>query len=128
MKLSPESIVEIRALGLYVDAEPCFVSDHVAFPNGYVVIKPEKTLGNFVPGREGWFTNYLGVDEITDAPPVYIFFKEGQWWYEVCEYMPGPGPGDFRRSAESEPEVLEKLRVYFFESNPDFEALKDAGT
>lgn len=122
MNLSVKAITEIRALGLDVSSVPDFDLDHVAFPNGYVVIKPEKTPGNHRPGYTSWFTSYLGDEEKSDAPAVYVHFKEATWWYEVSEYIPGPGPGDFRRSVPGENELLEKLRLYFFEPNADFGA------
>lgn len=120
MNLSVELIAEIRMLGLDVPSVPDFDPDHIAFPNGYIVIKPEKIPGNHRPGYTSWVTSYLGSDEKSDAPAVYVYFKDATWWYGVSEYIPGPGPGDFQRSVGGESELLEKLRHYFFTPNADF--------
>lgn len=124
MKLSSRFIEDIRALGLHIDSEPFFGADHRAFPNGYLVIKPSNTRGNHVPGLKASFRNWLGIEDTSDAPVVYVHFQGAEWQYEVSEYVPGPGPGDFRRSACNEHELLERLKKYFFEPNADFEATK----
>lgn len=126
MHLSPESINKIRALGLDVNSDPQFAPNHSSFPNGYVVIKPTSTPGNHVPGWEGWFKDHRGVETVTDAPGVYVWYKGAAWRYAVLNYVPGPGPGDFRRSTTNEVELLRKIEEYFFSPNADFEALKSA--
>lgn len=126
MHLSPESIEALRALGLHISAEPFFGGNHVAYPNGYLVIKPSAVTGNHIAGYESWFINYLGVEELSDAPSVTVYFKDGVWQYEVGEYVPGPGPGDFRRHVADEYDLIERLKQYFFVRNADFETLKAA--
>lgn len=127
-QLSAESIEGIRTLGLDVHSEPSFGPDHASFPNGYIVIKPTSTPGNGVPGWEGWFNNYRGVDAVTDAPGIYVWYKGGTWRYAVLNFVPGPGPGDFQRSVANEAELLARIGEYFFSPNADFEALKSAAT
>lgn len=122
MHLSEVFVANLRSFGLDITSDPTFGPSHMAFPDGYVVLKPARVPGNSIPGYEAWYTSYQGVDESTDAPSVFIYFHEDKWFYEVAEYAPGPGPGDFRRFAQSESELQEKIRVYFFEPNDDFEA------
>ncbi len=124
--LTRESIEALRAVGLHIGAEPFFDGNHVAYPNGYLVIKPTSTPGNHISGWEAWFTNCRGMQEQSDAPSVTVYLKDKVWQYEVWEYTPGPGPGDFRRCVSDERDLIERLKEYFFSENADFEALKTA--
>lgn len=126
MHLSQETIKAIRSLGLDISDTPFFGADHRAFPGGYIVIKPIGISGNHVPGWEGWFTSYQGMDDQTDAPSIYVYFLNGEWQYQVSLYAPGPGPGEFRRSVPNEHELVARIHQYYFTTNEDFDALLHA--
>lgn len=126
MMLSAFSIGVLRSAGLFVGDAPFFPETHLAYPNGYRIVKPAKAGGNVLPGHESWFTNGAGEDEMSDAPSVTVWFAEGTWFAEVHEWVPGPGPGDFRHMFQTEEEVVRDVIFYFFDESPEFkEALDD---
>jgi hypothetical protein len=126
MKLSKVTVNAIREMGLDIGDEPFFVEEHRAYPSGYIVFKPVRVPGNGGPEFQSFFTNYGGQDDETDAPSVYVFYKDGAWRCAVSLFSPGPGPGEFSRAVESEDGILNELRNYFFGESKDFKALYDA--
>ncbi len=118
--LSENSVTELRTQGLSV----------LLMENGrgtYLVLKPSGTPGNAIPGRQGWFKNEAGEQVFSDAPAVHVSPVEGEWEMRVHEWVPGPGPGDFRKRVASEQELLIALETYFFRPNPEFaEALESS--
>ena len=120
MKLSKASIHKLRESGLFIDDEPDFVEDHVAFPNGYIVIKPSSVKGNSLPDYEAWYDDHDGKEKPSDAPRIVIYPKSNLWHVAVSEYVPGPGPGDFDNDFQSEVEAVENILNYFFGKNEHF--------
>lgn len=124
MRLSTNSINIIRARGLYISDTPCFAPNHIAYPNGYIVIKPVSAGGNRIEGYEGWFTNLSGEQELSDAPRTVIFSIEKSWSVSVSEYVPGPGPGDFEKIFSSEQKAISAIVEYYFGLSPEFQESK----
>lgn len=108
-----------------MEDEPLFPENHLAYPNGYRILKPAKAGGNALPGYESWFTNGTGEDEISDAPSVTVWFAKGAWAVEVHEWVPGPGPGDFRHMFQTEEDVVQGVIFYFFGESPEFKEALD---
>ena len=111
--LTDETLLKIRSKGLSV------LSMH---RGNYLVLKPFRTQGNSIPGRQVWFKNEAGEEEFSDAPSVEIWPIEAGWEMRVHEWVPGPGPGDFRRRVPSENALIADLDTYFFARNSDFSA------
>lgn len=124
MRLSTNSINTIRAKGLYISDTPFFGPNHIAYPNGYIVIKPGSAGGNRIEGYEIWFTNLAGEQELSDAPGAVIFPVEKSWGVSVSEYVPGPGPGDFEKIFSSEQKAVSAIVEYYFGLSPEFQAFK----
>src|SRR5262245_39572268 len=81
------------------------------FANGFAVGKPTATSGNSRPGMKGLW----GPDDIPiNAPAAAVYPWEGQWIFEVAEYIPGPGPGDFQRFFDSLDEAVSAVLDYYF--------------
>jgi hypothetical protein len=115
MRLSTETITALRAAGLHIGDEPFFVKDHVAYPSGYLVIKPTKAGGYGVPG---WSSSFGSAGETTNAPAVNVWPAGGAWRWEVREMVPGPGPGDFSRRAADEATLVAGILNYYFGQDP----------
>jgi hypothetical protein len=81
------------------------------FANGFKVGKPAGTLGNSRPGPN----SFWGADKIpVNAPIAQIYPWEGQWIFQVSEYIPGPGPGDFVRFFDTLDEAVTAVLDYYF--------------
>ena len=115
MRLSTESLSALRTAGLHIDDEPFYVADHVAYPSGYLILKPTKAGGHGIPGGE---MTIFSTGETTNAPAVKAWLEGGAWRWEVCEMVPGPGPGDFRRRAADEPTLVAGILNYYFGQDP----------
>lgn len=90
----PESQFDrLREKGLLLSAP--YGSDHAGFPNGVRIAKPESVHGNGVPGHEV----HWGIERdavVVDAPVLTFHGDDGQRIVECHQWVPGPGPGDFR--------------------------------
>ena len=101
-----------------IEPEPFFPPQHVAWPNGYPVHKPEAVQGNCIP--DGSYIVHVGdTGSRTDAPQVVIWHADDSWHTQVSEYAPGPGPGDFRHQFLTERDAVDDVIRYFF--SPDSE-------
>jgi hypothetical protein len=49
-----------------------------------------------------------------NAPVADVYPWQGQWIFEVSEYIPGPGPGDFQRLFDSLDEAIAAVLEYYF--------------
>ena len=63
-------------------------------PSGIRVAKPAAVRGNSLPERTRTWGPFG--DVLVDTPLVSFFCRDGKWYVELHEYIPGPGPGDFR--------------------------------
>jgi len=115
--LSDETLREIRSRGLSV------LQNH---RGDYLVLKPFRTEGNAIPGRQAWFRNEAGEQEFSDAPAVEVRPADNEWEMRVREWVRGPGPGDFERRITSEQSLVSELETYFFAPNPEFSAALEA--
>jgi hypothetical protein len=122
MNLSIDLKLALREKGLNISDTPDFPTGHVAYPNGYMVLKPASIGGNSIPGYESWFDNDAGEEELCDAPTVNIFFQNEKWYSEVSEGLGGIAPGDFKREFGSEKEMIEFIIKYFFDETDEFKA------
>jgi len=92
MKVPEHCLDRLRAAGLLV-SDP-YIPNHLAFPDGVIVGKPNDVPGNSIAGYEGhWGTT----GRVVDAPSPRLHYDPapGKWVVTVHEYIPGPGPGDF---------------------------------
>ena len=67
-------------------------------------------------GSTGTFANgYAAWDPLADdMSTARIYPLEGRWIFEVWEYTPGPGPGDFQRFFDSLNEAIDAVLDYYF--------------
>jgi hypothetical protein len=49
-----------------------------------------------------------------DAPSAHLYPKEDKWIFEVWEFIPGPGPGDFREEFASITDAIPVILDYYF--------------
>lgn len=125
--LPNEARLVLEGKGLVV-GEP-FPDGHVSYPLGRQVAKPSIVPGNTRPNCRAMFGS--GGPEV-DAPSVYLYAIDGMWYVEVWEYVPGPGPGDFRHRHATLKSVLDDVLDYFFgpsvrtlaKAAPKFDAIK----
>ncbi|AFY54715.1 hypothetical protein Riv7116_2190 [Rivularia sp. PCC 7116] len=81
------------------------------FANGYSVAKPTLVSGNTRIDCEC----LLGSDRIPcDAPVANLYPKEDKWIFEISEWVPGPGIGDFQDSFESIDDAVSPILDYYF--------------
>jgi hypothetical protein len=81
------------------------------FSGGYLIAKPESVPGN----RRQNYETYLGSEEILcDAPCTRIYPKDGKWIFELWEWVPGPGPGDFQEEYLSINDTVPAILDYYF--------------
>lgn len=122
--LPQEFIQRIRAVQLFIDDFPFFVSTHVATPSGYLVILPAKSGGNRGDDFESFFTDAEGNEAKSFMPSVTIWGDGLMWHTEVHQYLPGPGPSDFHHTHGSLDEAYADLVSYFFDpSDVNFKAM-----
>ena len=126
MTLSKASIQKIRESGLFIDDNPDFVETHVAYPNGYIVIKPSSINGNCLPDYEAWYNDHDGKEKMSDAPRIVIYPRSELWHVTVSDYVPGPGPGDFDIHFNSEEEAVDNILNYYFRYNKYFNEYYEA--
>jgi hypothetical protein len=109
MKVPEHCLNRLRAAGLLV-SEP-YVPNHVAWPDGVAVGKPESVRGNCIPGTKA----YWGASgPVVDAPCPCLHFdsRSGKWVVTVHEYIPGPGPGDFVNVWDTPEEAVADILDY----------------
>jgi hypothetical protein len=81
------------------------------YPNGYAIGKPKSILGN----RRKDYEVYFGDEDILcDAPCSRLYPKENKWIFELREWTPGPGPGDFKIEFASIDETVSAVIEYYF--------------
>jgi hypothetical protein len=102
-------LARLRAAGLII-SEP-FIHNHFAFPDGVLVSKPASVAGHSIPG----FLEASGGQ--VDAPGLYLHREGGTWVVTSCDYVPGPGPGDFINQWDT-PEVAVADILDFYFGNP----------
>lgn len=113
VKVPERCLDRLRAVGLLV-SEP-YVPNHIAFPDGVIIGKPNSVVGNCIAGME----THFGIDEtIVDAPCPRLHYSEGRWVVTVHEYVPGPGPGDFVNSWPTADEAVVDIIEYLL-GNPE---------
>ncbi len=110
--IAEHHLERLRASGLLVSSP--FVSDHVGFPDGVSIAKPNTVKGNSLPD---WEWRWGTTDTILDAPILW-FHRDNQKWIVTCqEYVPTPGPGDFVNQWDSAEDALADILDYYF-GNP----------
>jgi len=114
MAAIPEQYLnQLRGVGLLI-SEP-FVHGHKAFPDGVIVAKPASVSGNAQADFECWWGD---TNIVLDAPGLWLHSDGESWIVTKHEYVPGPGPGDFRNVwATAEEAVTDILDFYF--GNPE---------
>ncbi len=112
MAAIPESYLDaLRAAGLLV-SDP-YVPTHVASPDGVLVCKPASAAGHSLPNYELYWEPE-GV--LIDAPGLRLH-SDGERWFVRChEYVPGPGPGDFRNEWGTPEEAVADVLDFYFGS------------
>lgn len=84
------------------------------FRHGFIVCKPDTTVGNTRPGSKHLFGDIDGSTQ-TDAPVSWLFpDPDGTWNFLVHCYTPGPGPGDFNNNHPTLKEAIADMRDYYF--------------
>jgi hypothetical protein len=108
MQLPQHCLDRLRAAGLLV-SDP-FGPDHLSFPDAVCIGKPADIKGNCIPGLKGyWGTEMV----LIDAPIAYVHNSGRKWFVSVCQYAPGPGPGDFVTEWHSAEEAVGDVTDYF---------------
>ncbi len=109
MKVPEDCLDRLRAAGLLV-SEP-YVPNHVGWPDGVAVGKPNTVPGNCLPGSKGLWGS---TGQVVDAPCPRLHFapETGEWVVTVHEYIPGPGPGDFVNSWGTPEEAVADILDY----------------
>ncbi len=90
------------------------------FANGYIIAKPKLTLGNKRKDSEFVMnvSNNTGKKKVLcDGPSAYLYPDTDKWIFQVWEYMPGPGPGDFQEQFASITDAIPAILNYYF-GNP----------
>ena len=81
------------------------------FANGFAVAKPTATPGNSIPDWKAFW----GPERIPiNAPIAHVYPWEGRWVFQISEYIPGPGPGDFVRFFDTLEEAVTAVLDYYF--------------
>lgn len=102
-----DAILILEQKGLILEPWP----EISPFPGGYEIAKPESVMGNTRPD----YTVYFSSGEVVcDAPCTRIYPKGGKWVFELWEFIPGPGPGDFREEFLSITEAIPVIVDYYF--------------
>jgi len=118
--LSPASIDRLRRKGVHGSDWPFYHPSHLLCPSGYRVILPANVPGNHYPGPDnGYFTDQSGNYREVNTPAVSVWGKGPVWQVCVSEYAPGPGPGDFSESFNSQDDAIHAVLDFFF--NPENE-------
>lgn len=118
-RLSHQLISEIKSKGLIVDDHPFFAKDHSGWPSGYLISKPRDVTGNRLPVWEEISKDNSGYDIACDMPTMTIWKTAQGHQIEVHNFVPGPGPGDFQMSFESDDAVLASILNYYFNADDD---------
>jgi len=88
------------------------VRDVGPYANGFSIAKPKNVKGNY---REEYQVLFGKNKIVCDAQSVFLYPKDGnEWLVELWEYMPGPGPGDFRESFSSLDLAISYIIDYYF--------------
>ncbi|MBW4458770.1 MAG: hypothetical protein KME47_00735 [Nodosilinea sp. WJT8-NPBG4] len=112
-----EATLKLKEAGLLVDTFSHFGLEG----HNYDIAKPASVPGNTRPDSEFFF--WCGEEGIPcDAPAARLYLTEKGWIFEVWVFIPGPGPGDFRRLFPSPDEAVNAIVEYYFgdpsEMNP----------
>lgn len=110
--MNQEAVSELKKQGLLVQFQ-----ETGPFANGYIIAKPKSTLGNKREDSEFVLniTTEVGRDKILcDGPSTRLYPKDGKWIFELWEFMPGPGPGDFRVEFASITDAVSAILDYYF--------------
>ena len=100
-------VLELKERGLLVSP----IIEDGLFSSGFIVIKPRSVVGN---SREDYET-YWGPEEIIcDSPTARFIPSNRKWIFQVHEYIPGPGPGDFREEFSDLHNLCESILDYYF--------------
>ena len=111
MQIPEKYLEELRAAGLLVSAP--FVPDHIAFPDGVSIGKPQAAGGHSLPD----FECYHGRDEeriLLDAPGLFLHGSGGKWYVTSHDFVPGPGPGDFVNTWATLGEAVADILDFYF--------------
>jgi hypothetical protein len=113
MKIPDEMIAQLQAHGLFV-TKP--VRTNHAQPDGVRVGKPKEVKGNFIPEYSSSFCEEIGVTEeiLFDAPMVWLYGIDGDWFVLSQDYIPTFGPGDFKDKWAKEDEAIADILDFFF--------------
>jgi hypothetical protein len=118
MRIPGQCIDQLRSVGLLVS--PPYVPDHIAYPDGVCVGKPQRAGGHSLPDFVGYWADG---DLRLDAPTLYLHTCGSRWFVTSHDYVPGPGPGDFIREFASPEEAVSDILDFYF-GDPARMALK----
>jgi hypothetical protein len=80
--------------------------------------KPIGVRGNSIPDKDVWMGFKTHDDRESDAPALWLFADNANWVVLLHEYVPGPGPGDFRHTYACLGDAIADVLDYYF-GNPD---------
>ena len=96
--------------------------DHIAYPDGVCVAKPQSAGGHSLPDFEGyWATGGMRLD----APTLFLHTSGGRWFVTSHDYVPGPGPGDFIREFATPKEAVADILDFYFGDPSRIELKRD---
>lgn len=94
--------------------------------NRISIIKPKGLDGNFLPenNRSKIIISLDDGDLYSDCPIINVFKTDNIFSAMCWDWVPGPGPGDFKIDFNTENELVDFLINYYFGENEYFEARK----
>jgi hypothetical protein len=128
MDLTQENKSKLESKGL------CLFGGASMHSARYTVFKPKEVAGNSIRDWEsipiitGWDSRSRVTEEyISNSPPLTLWWHgKDPWEVSLNQWVPGPGPGDFREEFESQEHAVEFILSYYFGENKYFrEALND---
>jgi hypothetical protein len=76
--------------------------------------KPTGVRGNSIPDVDVWMGFKSHDDRKSDAPRLWLFADGANWVVLLHDYVPGPGPGDFRHVHARLEDAVGDVWDYYF--------------
>jgi hypothetical protein len=76
--------------------------------------KPKGVDGNSIPDTGVWMGFKASDDRESDAPALWLHTDNTDWVVLLHEYIPGPGPGDFRHIHGCLEDAITDILDYYF--------------
>lgn len=92
--MNSDPIIRLTQAQLEVDTRAC--------GSEYYVHKPVAVRGNC---RD---------NDPEDCPVAHLYNENGKWYFQVHEFAPGPGPGDFTEAHSSMSDAIDSILEYYF--------------